>query len=300
LSQQQFQPTPACIPGEGWSIFLQGNKLATFNQTIFNQHTQYQYSRWYWQQPSKLGPLFETIDWKTCGITRRQCPLSQQLWTTKWVTNWLPTGKNMVRWQLWQFDHCPSCQTALEDTRHLLRCHDPDRVAYLSAQVRKLEGTLLSKNIPLPAVQLMLSVVFPQHYPPPVAPPESLVTSQSLLDDHRWGLPALPWHQHLEPFLPDPTKRNYTLRWMSTFLRQLWNTAWDLWRYRNGIVHHWQDKARSTCNAPIGYSVRIRKRTLLPSSSRSPLAEHAAPTIITPTCLLSTILASHGEDNTQT
>jgi len=201
---------------------------------------------------------------------------------------------------LWQSDRCPSCQTALEDTRHLLRCHDPDCVAYLSAQVGKLEGTLLSKNIPLPAVQLMLSVVFPQHYPLPVAPPESLVTSQSLLDDHRWGLPALPWHQHLEPFLPDPTKRNYTLRWMSTFLRQLWNTAWDLWRYRNGIVHHWQDNAGSTCNAPIGYSVGIRKRTLLPSSSRSPLAEHAAPTIITPTCLLSTILASHGDDNMQT
>jgi len=60
LSQQQFQPTSTRIPGERWSILLQGNKMATFNRTIFNHHTQYQYSRWYWQQPSKLGPLFET------------------------------------------------------------------------------------------------------------------------------------------------------------------------------------------------------------------------------------------------
>jgi len=93
VSQATHQPTSTIIPGEGWSIFHQ--KLATFNRQVFDLHAQYQYSQQYWEQPNKLGMLYHSIDWIVCGNAWKKFPLAQQLWSTKWLTNWLPTGKNM-------------------------------------------------------------------------------------------------------------------------------------------------------------------------------------------------------------
>jgi len=66
---------------------------------------------------------------------------------------------------------------------------------------------------------------------------------QTLLNDQKWGLPSCHWQSYLEQFNVDSLQGFITRRWLTTFIAQLWNTAWDLWRYRNGIVHHQQASA---------------------------------------------------------
>jgi len=180
LSHNKHCPVPVIIPGEGWSIFLHKQKLATFNRTIFDFHTQYQYSRWYWEQPGKLGTIYNSIDWSVCSEARKNFPLAQQLWSTKWLTNWLPTGKNMLRGNQWISNQCPSCRMAIEDTNHIVSCLVPDGTKHLSMQLMKLEGTLISKQIPPPAATMMLQVFFPQWYPQQagIQPMDILICSQ--------------------------------------------------------------------------------------------------------------------------
>jgi len=62
------------ISGEGWSIFLHHQKLATFSWQVFDLHAQYQYSRQYWEQPDKLGTLYHSIDWIACGNAQKIFP----------------------------------------------------------------------------------------------------------------------------------------------------------------------------------------------------------------------------------
>jgi len=178
-------------------------------------------------QPTKLGLLYDNIDWSTCGVACKQLPLAQQLWSTKWLTNWLPTSQNMVRWGMWMSDSCPSCNMVAEDTKHLLTCLDPGRIEYVLAQIPKIKQNLISKQIPLPAVALMLHVLFPQRYPLQVGltPPKLLLGLQTTISEQKWGLPSLFWHQYLEIFNPDPTKQHRTRHWLATLLQQLWNTA---------------------------------------------------------------------------
>jgi len=135
LSQAQHHPILSLIPGERWSIWLNWCKLATFNQTIFDLHTQYHYSCWYWKQSTKLRTLYETIDWHICGKARKNFPLAQQLWSTKWMTNWLPVANNMLHWNMWPSNLCPSCIHAIEDANHVIHCPDPSCTTYL---LRKL------------------------------------------------------------------------------------------------------------------------------------------------------------------
>jgi len=70
LEALNYRPQPALIPGEGWSIFLNNIKLATFSREIFDLHIQSQYSKQYWMQPKKLGNLYHMIDWLACSNAR--------------------------------------------------------------------------------------------------------------------------------------------------------------------------------------------------------------------------------------
>jgi len=157
----------------------------------------------------------------------------------KWFTNWLPLSKNMQRWNMWDSNLCPICNAATEDTQHFLSCPNSQRSAYLDEQILKIEEQLAEKQIPTPVIHMMLHAIFPNR----TLPDAHLRSSQALLfhqleiNAQTWGLISIQWHAQLEPFNPDPTQTYRTLRWLSSFLQQLWNTTWDLWRYRNGILH---------------------------------------------------------------
>jgi len=71
--------------------------------------------------------------------------------------------------------------------------------------------------------------------------PTLLVEEQSRISNQKLGLVSNQWCAYLAQFNPDPTKHSLTLRWLTTFLHQLWNTAWDLWWYCNDIVHNNQE-----------------------------------------------------------
>jgi len=90
-------------------------------------------------------------------------------------------------------------------------------------QLKKIEGTLLSKQIPLPAGAMMLQAMFPEWYPMQagIQLPGILLHSQMKISEQKWGLPSVHWWQNLEIFNPDPTKWTRTLQWISILLQQL-------------------------------------------------------------------------------
>jgi len=142
LSHMQHQPLPSPIPGEGWTIWCDHCKLAIFSWESFDSHSQYLYSQKYWEQPCKLGSLYQTLDWKICGTVWKQFPLAQQLWSTKWLTNGLPVGKNMLHWNLWYSDHCLSCKMEIDDITNILSCPEISWQDYFSKQIAQLEQNL--------------------------------------------------------------------------------------------------------------------------------------------------------------
>jgi len=92
----------------------------------------------------------------------------------------------------------------------------------------------------------MLCALFPSQYSSPIAVqlPPALLTLQTTINKHKWGILATDWKPFLDQFNLDPSKPYLTRQWMTTLLQQLWNTAWDLWRYCNGIVHKRQTTAQ--------------------------------------------------------
>jgi len=188
---------------------VQDSNLLTGN---FDFHTQYSYSGEYWEHQNKLGHSYYDIDWQACSLTRKQLPLSQQLWSTKWITNWLPVGKNMLRWNHWTTDRSPSCTMAIEDTSHLIDCQEIGRQAYLSQLITQVEQNLINQHVPPLAVTTMLHAFFPYCTQVQGLTPMMLQLQhmQTHLNEHKWGLPLLHWRSSLKQFILDPTKAHVT------------------------------------------------------------------------------------------
>jgi len=147
-----------------------------------------------------------------------------------------------VRWKLWAHDCCPSGLSETKDTNHLFKCQKPGQQDYLIQQLQQLEQNLIVQKIPPLVVTVMMEVFFPfwqqSHANIPV--PTVLSQMQTMLNNQKWGLPSCHWQSYLEQFNVDSPRGFITHRWLTTFIAQLWNTAWDLWQYHNGIVHHQQ------------------------------------------------------------
>ncbi len=148
----------------------------------------------------------------------------------------------MLRWNHWTIDRCPSCTTAIEDTSHLIDCQEIGCQAYLSQLITQVEQNLINQHVPPLAVTTMLHTFFPYCTQVQGLTPMMLQLQhmQTHLNECKWGLPSLHWRSSLEQFILDPTKAHVSQRWLVCILKQLWNTAWDMWRYRNGIVHNSQ------------------------------------------------------------
>jgi len=61
---------------------------------------------------------------------------------------------------------------------------------------------------------------------------------------HKMGINFHPWATTPWSLSPRPIQKTSYPWWLSNLLQQLWNTAWDLWQYHNGVVHNQQDNAQ--------------------------------------------------------
>ena len=65
-----------------------------------------------------------------------------------------------------------------------------------------------------------------------------LCAAQSIIGwkNFLYGRLSPKWEQHHALIIP--SDNNYkSKRWVTQLIRKLWNTAWDLWEHRNGILH---------------------------------------------------------------
>jgi hypothetical protein len=51
------------------------------------------------------------------------------------------------------------------------------------------------------------------------------------------GLPAKGWHQLQADHYTRLGLQHSGKRWLTAFIRKQWAIAWDIWQYRNSIVH---------------------------------------------------------------
>jgi hypothetical protein len=111
---------------EGWSISIQGGKLARMLMWSLYDHTFGQNLRDYWTPKHLINPsLFTCINWNACGRTMKEIPFGKEIWLVKHLTGFCAVGRVMKRRNDWTHDKCPLCLIPNETVSHITACRDP-------------------------------------------------------------------------------------------------------------------------------------------------------------------------------
>ena len=111
---------------EGWSISIQGKKLAKMPMWDLYDHVFGNKSRDYWAPKHSITPhLFTKIHWEASGKAINELPFGKRRWLVKHLTGFCAVGRVMKRRNEWTHDKCPLCLAPNETVTHVNYCRDP-------------------------------------------------------------------------------------------------------------------------------------------------------------------------------
>jgi hypothetical protein len=110
------------IPGEPWSVWIQGRKLCSDVRTDLLEYIHGREALTWWDKKGRFTTSTSAnVDWEACAQAMRNATITRRHWITKHAAGWCGVGKMMKLWQEWDTPDCPRCG-AFEDARHVWQC----------------------------------------------------------------------------------------------------------------------------------------------------------------------------------
>ena len=102
---------------------------------------------------------FEKVDWKANEKAMSIMTKPTCIWISKYVTKFLPIGRNMERIGKWTMSYCPRCCREEETHEHLLKCeHIPSR-ELLQSKLKTIENWMIWMKTPKELMQQILALI---------------------------------------------------------------------------------------------------------------------------------------------
>ena len=287
---------------EGWSVHVQGRKLAKLDLTeLYNLTFGEDTSRPYWTKKHSIAPqLFTSIDWERCGKAMKTILFGKKRWLVKHLTGFCAVGRMMKIRQEWSHDLCPLCLQPDETTDHVVVCPDPRARLQWFGSIDKL-GVTLKKLGTEPAIADLIRkrllhirstnvhrFTLPENTPKAV---KLAVAHQDLIGWAQFlrGRLSKKWKDAQELWIIAQStkwKRSSGL-WTEKLIRALWEVVWEMWEYRNSVRHHplhpWNRKKQQDLDDSIQHEFdRYRDaeflqvdRRLFRSTAKHMIEEHS-------------------------
>ncbi len=247
-NQSQSQEIQYSIPGEPWSVWIQGRKVCVDIRNTLLDYIHGGEARNWWDQKGRFmtGTSAE-VDWDACAQAMRSAPVTRRHWVTKHASGWCGVGKMMQLWKEWDNPDCPRCG-ATEDARHVWTCPAPSVIPVWDRSITRLKAWMTSQGTMPGARDAICSYLQawrsgnslpPVHDFSPIFGLRAAIEAQSSLG---WqalleGCLVCHWAAIQQKYYEWIGSRRSGRRWVSMLIRKVWEVAWDLWEHRNGIVH---------------------------------------------------------------
>ena len=199
-----------------------------------------------WDLPQ--GLLSTKVDWTAFRKARVNSSAPIQKFVTKWLSESLPTGRVMVQRQQRIHDHCPLCQDADEHLLHIVCCPDTRATEFFASQLDKFTCWLEKINTHVAIIDFFDNGLAnwrqnPVAYVPLLHfyPVDAQVAFRKQLEVG-WFLTLCGF---LSPALLQLQTNHYRslgrcssgVQWGQKCIRRLWDLVYNLWTYRNTILH---------------------------------------------------------------
>ena len=269
LINRQISP-PQRVWQEPCPVFLSGVKLCTHWRLSLRDHISGSPGRSYWS--TTFGAPQDAVDWSSLGKALRSSALSRRVFFLKHASERAASGTEMVRRSQQLDASCPRCSEPFETCLHSLRC--PDGSSVWQASLRRLKKWLLPTTSRLITATIISNLQAWYSLSPSPAPPSRPAGLLAACNQQDWtafslGFISPHWYATQALYLQSIGSRKSPRRWTTMLIQKLWDTCWDMWNHRCGILH---DVSRGSRAA----SLRSSMAELLSSPAQSlPLCDRS-------------------------
>jgi hypothetical protein len=167
-------------------------------------------------------------------------------WVTKHSYGYCGVNKWQKRGKKRESAECPRCPHPVEDTQHVWLCQGKESInrwtiamASLSTELIRLRTEPLLASIIISRLTSWQTNTTQSIFP---ILPDAYTRTLQHQDDQGWenffiGLPAKGWPELQHAHYKRLGLKHSGKRWLMVFIRKLWTIAWDIWNYRNDVVH---------------------------------------------------------------
>ena len=261
------------ISGEPWALWIGDRKVVRKLREEVIHHVQGPPCTQYWDEKNRFEPGDSTaVDWKATAKAMKTVPHSRRIYVTKHSAGICGVGKWMKRWKQRESAKCPRCDHEEEDAQHVLKCRGEGVEQVWETALESLEQRCIDLNTDPDIVQGLLQRL--RQWRTGTAIPDEFETTpdtQQAFDNQDgigWqalleGAPAQGWSDAQQRYYDGLGKRNTGERWLTAIIQKLWDVAWDLWEYRNNVVHKKDDGVlRQQLQHDIREQVTLGSRTV--------------------------------------
>jgi hypothetical protein len=231
-----------------WSISLGGEKLVTDLVSTIHDWCQKPRIHEKWIEKARLPvDKLDHVDYTTTELAMKSVEPTVRRWITKHTSGFCGVNMWMHRWKWRDSAKCPRCEEPIEDANHVWLCQgaeSPARwmvaLASLRVEMALARTDPFLTNIIISRLTSWQSGSDLENFP--TLPPHYQLT---LLHQDRqgWnnffmGLPSTGWVDLQQQHFHRMASRKSGRRWLTSIIRKQWRVAWDIWDYRNSVVHH--------------------------------------------------------------
>jgi hypothetical protein len=230
-----------------WSISLGGQKVVSNLASTCKDWCQRPRIHRYWIEKGRFTPEeVNHIESQTAGAALKRVQPNMRRWVTKLSSGYCGVNKWMFRWKQRDSAECPRCQDPHEDVQHMWLCQGKDSPQHwvnalqaLAIELRRLQtdpvlATIIINRLRTWQLSADLHVFHDLH--------TKYTDALHRQDAQGWhnfwiGLPCKGWQQIQDDHYRRISSPKTGSSWLISTIRKQWLIAWDIWDYRNRVVH---------------------------------------------------------------
>lgn len=219
---------------------------SAFRKTMYESLTKISTNN-YWMKKMKI-PITckDSIDWDIMGETFKSITKEKQKEVVKWNAEFCGTSKNLYRWKEQTHQKCPVCGFDGETTDHILCCPHPDAKREWHKTLGNLEEWMKQQSTDPNLIEAILENInaWRESRPPKLSAnsAQKLTEAIEMQTKIGWssfirGFVYCDWKEIQRAHLQKIQSKKSHKRWLKMLIIKFWQISWDMWRFRNGILH---------------------------------------------------------------
>jgi hypothetical protein len=181
------------------------------------------------------------------GSAFKSIPNEKQKEIVKWNSEFCGTSRNLFRRGEQTHQKCPTCGHDGETTDHILRCPHPEAKKAWRKSVAALETWMMQQStdptlrkVILEHINSWRNLSTPQPNTHSTLKINEVIHCQSIIG---WapflrGFIHCEWKEIQNQYLKSINSKLSHKRWQKMLIKKLWEISWDMWRFRNGVLHN--------------------------------------------------------------